>query len=145
GLVARDEQDRRSFLVAVDVLEPGTAGHCEIIESLPIEMLAVDDRVSLALERSDQQARGLPDRASFFARAQRLRDECHGLEHRAAGQRVGVFDRQRLVGIAVPVYEALDQLLDRLPTVDVAWAGKSGAALVLEEAGLEAAVVIGPR
>src|SRR5258707_5009089 len=68
GLVARDEQDRRSFLVAVDVLEPGTAGHCEIIEFFPIETLAVNDRVSLALERSDQQARSLPDRASFLAR-----------------------------------------------------------------------------
>src|SRR5262249_57808234 len=62
GLVARDEQDRRSFLVAVDVLEPGTARHREIIEFLPIETLAVDDRVSLALERSDQQARSLSDR-----------------------------------------------------------------------------------
>src|SRR5262249_28645285 len=43
GLVARDEQDRRSFLVAVDVLEPGTAGHCDIIEFFPIETLALDD------------------------------------------------------------------------------------------------------
>src|SRR5262245_52739934 len=43
-LVARDEQNCRSFLVAVDVLEPGTAGHCEIIEFLPVETLAIDDR-----------------------------------------------------------------------------------------------------
>src|SRR5439155_20526108 len=75
GLVARDEQDCRSFLGAVDVLEPGTAGHCEIIEVFPIETLAVDDRVSLALERSDQQAGSLPDRAGFLVRAQRLREE----------------------------------------------------------------------
>src|SRR5262249_1497171 len=79
GLVARDEQDGGSFVVAVDVLEPGAAGHCEIVEFLPVETLAVDDRVSLALEWSDQQARGLPHRARFLAGAQHLREECHGL------------------------------------------------------------------
>src|SRR5262249_60393788 len=103
GLIACDKQDGGLPIVAVDVLEPGTTGHCQIIEFFPIETLAVDDRVSLALERSDQQARSLADRTSFLARAQHLREECHGLEHRAAAQRVGVFDRQRLVGIAIPV------------------------------------------
>src|SRR5262249_34577641 len=52
---------------------------------------------------------------------------------------------QRLVGIAVPADEALDQLLHRFPAVDVHRRGKSGAALVVEEAGLEPAVIIGPR
>src|SRR5437870_12119928 len=59
-LVAGDEEDRRLLVVAVDMLEPGTARHCQIVELLPIEALAVDDRVSLALERRDQQARRLP-------------------------------------------------------------------------------------
>src|SRR5262249_45226265 len=68
-LVAPDEQDSGPFLVAVDVLEPGAAGHCDIVEFLPVETLAVDDRVSLALEWSDQQARGLPHRTSFLAGA----------------------------------------------------------------------------
>src|SRR5215472_3226716 len=42
--------------------------------------------VHLALERSDQQDRSLPDRASFLARAQHLREECHGFEHRNRAQ-----------------------------------------------------------
>src|SRR5215831_4212985 len=53
GLVAGDEQDGGPFLVAVDVLEPGAAGHCDIVEFFPVESLAVDHRVSLALEWSD--------------------------------------------------------------------------------------------
>ncbi len=41
----------------VDMLGPGAAGHREGVELLPVELLAVNDRVALAFERRDQQAR----------------------------------------------------------------------------------------
>src|SRR5262249_40146327 len=36
-LVARDEEDGWPLVVAVDVLEPGAAGHRQIVERLPVE------------------------------------------------------------------------------------------------------------
>src|SRR5215831_16335394 len=119
GLIAGDEQDGSLPVVAVNVLEPGAARHRQIVESLPVEALAIDDGVSPALERRDQQASCLPHGSCLLAGTQHLHEEGHSLEHRTAGQRVDVFDRQRLVGIAVPVFEALDQFLHRLPTIHI--------------------------
>src|SRR5262245_23700970 len=141
GLIARHEQHGGPFVVAVDVLEPGAARHRQVVECLPVNALAVDDRVSLALERGDQEARGLPHRQRPLARTQYLHEERHGLEHRAAGERVGIFDRQRVVGIAVPVLEPLDQLLHLLPAIDVHRRREAGAAMMLEEARPQSAVV----
>ena len=62
---------------------PGTAS---VSNCLPVEALAVDDRIAAALERRDQQARGLSERLRLFARAQHLHEERDGLEHRPAGE-----------------------------------------------------------
>jgi len=105
GLVAGDEQDGRVFGIAIGMLEPGTAWHCQIVKCIPLEPLAVDDRVSLALEWCDQQACGLPHRERLFARAQHLNEKRHSLEYRTAGQRVDILDRDRLIGNRVNNYE----------------------------------------
>src|SRR5216117_661564 len=89
GLVACDEQhDRR--LGIVDVLVPLARRHGEGVEVFPVEALAADQRVAeaAALERGDEQARGLPLRARALARAQHLREERHGFEQWAAVDRV---------------------------------------------------------
>jgi hypothetical protein len=52
--VACDEQDRRPFFVAIDVLKPAAARHRKVVEFLPINPLAVDDRVTHAFEWRDQ-------------------------------------------------------------------------------------------
>src|SRR5206468_2846129 len=44
-LVAGDEQEHRILVRAVDVLEPRTARHRERVELLPVEALAIDDRM----------------------------------------------------------------------------------------------------
>src|SRR5271166_7195306 len=71
-LIARDEQDCRALVVAIDVLEPGAARHRQVVELRPIEALAIDDRVSATFERRDQEARGLPQRTRPLAGAQHL-------------------------------------------------------------------------
>ena len=62
---------------------PGTArvSNCSQSKRLPSTIA-----VAPALERRDQQARGLPQRLRLLARPQHLHEEGHGLEHRAAGQ-----------------------------------------------------------
>src|SRR5262249_6743507 len=102
GLVAGDEQDCGLFRSAIDVLEPGAAGHREGVERAPIETLAVDDGIAAAFEWRDQQACSLTQRPRALARAQHLHKERHGLEHRTAGERIDIFDGDGLVGIAVP-------------------------------------------
>src|SRR5262245_45558979 len=101
-LIACNEQEQWIAGGGIDVLEPGTAGHSERIEYVPVEPLPVDDRMALALERGDQQARGLSHGLRTLARAQHLHEERDGLEHRASGGRIDVFDHEGVVRIAVP-------------------------------------------
>ena len=72
-----------------------------------------------AFERRHQQARRLPLRARALARAQHLREERHGLEQRAAVDRVDILHGKSVIRIAVPVPVFLEQLAQRLPAVAV--------------------------
>ena len=58
----------------------------ERVELLPVETLAIHDRMPVALERRDQQVRGLAHRQRALARAQHLHEERDRLEHRLAGR-----------------------------------------------------------
>src|SRR3954471_381391 len=73
-LVARDEEDHRLRFRFVDVLVPPIRRKSERVEVLPVEALAVDQRMpqAAAFERCDEKARGLLERARALARAQHL-------------------------------------------------------------------------
>ncbi len=142
-LVARNEQDHRVLVGAVDVLVPGAARDRERVELFPFEALAVDDRMASALERRDQQVRGLPHRQRALAGAQHLHQEGDGLEHRLAGRGIDVFDGQGVVGVAVPVLVPLEQLPHHLPAVDEHRRGEAGpAGLLAGEARHQAAISV---
>ena len=97
----------------------------------------------VALERRDQQARGLAHRQRALARAQHLHEERDGLEHRLAGRRIDVFDRQGVVGIAVAVLMPFEQLAHHLPAIDEHRRGEAGAALLLAgEARHQSAIAV---
>ena len=49
------------------MLEPGSARHCDGVESLPVEPFAVDDGMPAALEREADQARVLALRPGALA------------------------------------------------------------------------------
>ena len=109
---------------------PGTArlSNCCQSNRLPSMMLC-----PLPWKVRHQETCGLPQRAGSLARAQELNKEGHGLEHWPAGQRVGVFDRYRFIGIAVPVLETFNELLHVLPAIHIDRRGASCSAPVLQE------------
>ena len=84
-LVAADEEDDRA-LRSLTCSYHSFAGTARVSKLLPVEALAADERMAepAALERRDEQARGLLDRPRALAGAQHLREEGHGLEHRPA-------------------------------------------------------------
>src|SRR5262249_4606863 len=74
-LVARNKQQQRILAGGVDMLEPGTTGHRERIELVPVEPLSVDDRMALALKWGDEQTCCLTHWFGALARSQHLHKE----------------------------------------------------------------------
>jgi hypothetical protein len=143
-LVARDEQEQRLLGGRVVVLEPGAARNGERVERRPVVALAVDHRITLALERRDQQVRGGAHRQRLLARLQHLGEERDGFEHRLAGGRIDVFDHQAVMRIAVAFLVLREQLAHHLPAVDEHRRRVAGAArLAAGETRHQAAIAVG--
>src|SRR5689334_22689382 len=126
------------------MLVPLVRRNGERIERLPVVALAADQAVAeaAALERRDEQARGLLLGARALAGAKHLREEGHRLEERPAVHGVDVFDRERVVRIAVAVAMLLEQLAQRLPAIAVHRRGHLAAAVVSYEARQIAACAV---
>src|SRR5262245_12398776 len=101
--VTGDKQEDGILVGTVHMLAPGAAGYRERVEFLPVEALAIDDGITLAAERGDEQARRLAQWQGLFARPQHLGEESDGLEDRLARCRIDIFDHQRFIRVAVPI------------------------------------------
>src|SRR5207244_8648069 len=81
----------------VDMLMPGPGRNAEDVALLPVEALAVDDRVTPPLGDLINKTAGVTVRACAFARPQHLHRCADRLHHRSAGHRIHVVHENAVI------------------------------------------------
>ena len=106
-------------------------------------ILAVDDRVALALEGRDQQARRRLHRQRLLPGCSICTKKVMVLNTGFASGGIDIFDHQSVMSIAIIVAVAIKQLAHHLPAIDEHRRGQSRPALLLAgKARQQAAIAV---
>src|SRR5439155_22177642 len=102
----------------VDMLMPGPGRNAEDVALLPVETLAVDDRVAASFGDLIDEAAGMTMRPRALARPQHLHRRANRLHHPPAGHRVHIVHENTVVWRAVGgLAVALQRLVGRSPLI----------------------------
>src|SRR5213076_1463393 len=115
-LVACNEQNQ-CIAAVVDEFGPEATGNRHRVETLELEALAVDERMTATLERCHKEARRLLDRQGLFTRSQHLHEERHRLVDRTPRQRIDVLDQQAFMRVLRVIAMLFEKLAHRAVAV----------------------------